>query len=190
MLPLIIGDNPFIDDFNDLLQMIPAFKDRGDNIQKLRIPWDIIVCPVKYDVPKRFIVDEFKFRQDVDDHVRINDPSADIDNPFYGRRNQSLLIRRHGNIDIVIIHHIRIVWYEFQMPDPDLIQQVDSIIRALYRIIDEEDTGFFRNGQEFFESALAYRHFHGKHFDIIMNIIVYDLSYSGVSKQDKIRLDI
>ena len=76
------------------------------------------------------------------------------------------------------------------MPDPDLIQQVDSIIRALYRIIDEEDTGFFRNGQEFFESTLAYRHFHGKHFDIIMNIIVYDLSYSGVSKQDNIRLDI
>ena len=44
--------------------------------------------------------------------------------------------------------------------------------------------------KSFFESALAYRHFHGKHFDIIMNIIVYDLSYSGVSKQDKIRLDI
>ena len=39
MLPLIIGDNPFIDDFNDLLQMIPALKDCGDNIQQLRVPW-------------------------------------------------------------------------------------------------------------------------------------------------------
>ena len=44
MLPLIIGDNPFIDDFNDLLQMIPALKDRGDNIQKL-FQLQIVVIP-------------------------------------------------------------------------------------------------------------------------------------------------
>ena len=51
-------------------------------------------------------------------------------------------------------------------------------------------TRIFPEWTRVFRIALAYRHFHGKHFDIIMNIIVYDLSYSGVSKQDKIRLDI